>query len=160
MARPYSFLTTWLVPAERQAAWDVLADVLAWPQWWPGVVGAEELNPGGAVRAGSRYRVRWRSPVGYSVEFDFTVDEVDEPRRMSGRAYGDLEGTGVWRLFEDGGVTAVTYEWKVVATKPWMNALGPLPRPLFRWSHDHVMAGGGEGLAARLRQPRGREDRG
>ena len=28
-----------------------------------------------------------------------------------------------------------------------MNALGPLPRPLFRWSHDHVMAGGGEALA-------------
>ena len=90
------------------------------------------------------------------MEFDFTVDEVDEPRRMAGRASGDLEGTGVWRLFEDGGVTAVTYEWKVVATKPWMNALGPLPRPLFRWSHDRVMAGGGEGLAARLRQPRGR----
>ena len=41
------------------------------------------------------------------VEFDFTVDEVDEPRRMAGRASGELEGTGVWRLFEEGGVTAV-----------------------------------------------------
>ena len=147
MARGYRFLTIWLIQAPRQAVWDVLADVERWPGWWPGVAAARELDPGDALRVGSRYRVRWRAPIGYAVEFEFTVDSLDEPRRMSGRASGDLEGAGAWRLFEEDGVTAVTYEWEVVAARAWMNALGPLPRPIFRWSHDRVMAGGGEGLS-------------
>ncbi len=142
----YSFLTTWLIPAPREAVWEVLADVEAWPEWWPAVVAARELDPGDERRVGSSYRVRWRAPVGYTVEFDFTVNEVDEPRRMAGRASGDLEGAGVWRLFEEDGITAATYDWQVAATRPWMRALGPLPRPLFRRSHDRVMAGGGEAL--------------
>ena len=146
----YGFLTTWLIEAPRQAIWDLLADVEGWPAWWAGVAAAKELDPGDEHRVGSRYRVRWRAPAGYSVEFDFTVDEVDEPRRMAGRSTGDLEGVGVWRLFEQDGTVAVVYEWEVEATKAWMNALGPLPRPIFRWSHDRVMAGGGEGLSRRV----------
>ena len=77
---------------------------------------AEELDPGDAQRVGSRYRMRWRAPIGYALEFDFTVDEVGQSRGgWPGRATGELEGTGVWRLFEEGGVTAVTYEWNVRA---------------------------------------------
>lgn len=148
----YRFLTTWLLEAERQAVWDVLADVRSWPQWWPGVESVRELAAGDAHTVGSRYRVRWRAPIGYSVEFDFTVESVDEPRRMAGRSVGDLEGEGVWRLFEEGGVTAVTYEWEVTATRAWMRALGPLPRPIFRWSHDRLMAKGGEALSRRVRR--------
>ena len=125
----------------------MLADVEAWPEWWPAVVAARELDPGDERRVGSRYRVRWRAPVGYAVEFDFTVNEVDAPRRMAGRASGDLDGTGVWRLFEEDGITATTYEWEVRATRRWMRALGPLPRPLFHLSHNRIMAGGGEALA-------------
>jgi len=143
---PYRFLTTWLIEAPRQDVWNVLADVEAWPGWWPAVAAARELDPGDGRRVGSRYRVRWKAPVGYAVEFDFTVHQVDEPRRMAGRSSGDLEGAGVWRLFEENGVTAVTYEWQVITTKPWMKALGPLPRPLIRLSHHRVMSGGGEAL--------------
>ena len=146
----YSFLTTWRLAAPREAVWDALADVEGWPEWWPAVESARELAAGDGHRVGSRHRVRWRAPMGYRVEFDFTVEEIDEPRRMSGRACGDLEGTGVWRLVEEDGLTAVTYAWDVVTTKRWMNALGPLPRPLLRWSHDRVMAGGGDALAKRL----------
>ena len=81
---------------------------------------------------------------------------------MAGRATGDLEGVGVWRLFEEGGVTAVIYEWEVEGTRAWMNALGPLPRPIFRWSHDRVMAAvASEGLVAhsRRRSPAARTSR-
>ena len=146
----YNFVTTWLLTAPREAAWDVLADVESWPQWWPAVAAARELDPGDENRVGSRYRVRWRAPIGYAVEFDFTVDEVDAPGHMAGRSSGDLDGRGAWRLFEDDGLTTVTYEWEVATTKAWMNALGPLPRPVFRWSHSRVMAGGGEALKQRL----------
>jgi hypothetical protein len=69
---------------------------------------------------------------------------------MEGDAEGDLTGRGRWRLFEQGGMTAVLYEWDVRTTKPWMNAVAPLARPLFERNHDVVMRWGGEGLARRL----------
>jgi hypothetical protein len=75
---------------------------------------------------------------------------LDEPRSMSGEATGALAGTGHWRLFEQDGITAVTYEWNVSTTKAWMNRLAPLARPVFQYNHDVVMRWGGEGLARRL----------
>ena len=100
--------------------------------------------------AGRRYRVRWRSFVPYAVRFDFEVERVELPTLMSGRATGDLEGAGTWRLYEQDGITAVTYDWRVTTTKPWMNRVAPLARPVFEWNHDWVMARGGEGLAQLL----------
>jgi hypothetical protein len=114
------------------------------------VVRVEELDPGGADRVGSRYEIEWRSRLPYPLAFEFTTDEVQRPRVMAGRADGELAGTGRWRLFEDAGVTAVLYEWNVRTTKPWMNLLGPVARPVFAWNHDAVMSWGGEGLARRV----------
>lgn len=147
----YAFLTTWLLRAPREAVWEALDDPPAWPRWWRGVESVEELDDGGGrQRVGSRYRVRWRSRVPYTVEFDFEVERVEPPLTMSGRARGDLDGTGTWRLYEQDGITAVTYDWRVRTAKPWMNAVAPLARPIFERNHDWVMARGGEGLAARL----------
>ena len=64
-------------------------------------------------------------------------------------AHGELAGTGRWRFFDER-ETAVTYEWNVRTTKPWMNVAAPLARPIFRWNHNVVMHQGGEGLAALL----------
>src|SRR5215207_8422401 len=139
----YCFLTTWLLEASREDVWDVLQEVERWPSWWRGV---ERIS----VLGDDRYRVAWRSRVPYLLEFDFAVERTHPPREMEGRASGELHGTGHWRLFEEGGVTAVLYEWNVEATKLWMNALGRLARPVFEYNHDVVMRWGGEGLARRL----------
>jgi hypothetical protein len=69
---------------------------------------------------------------------------------MEGDAVGELEGTGIWRLFEQNGVTAVVYDWDVATTKRWMQLLAPVARPVFEYNHDVVMRWGGEGLARRL----------
>ena len=111
---------------------------------------ARELDGGDSTRVGSRYRVAWRSRIPYVLEFDFTVRGIEEGHRMEGDATGDLEGTGCWRLFEDGGVTAVVYDWDVTSTTRWMNALGAIARPVFEYNHDAVMRWGGEGLARKL----------
>ena len=42
------------------------------------------------------------------------------------------------------------YEWNVATTKPWMNLLAPVARPIFEWNHDWVMGHGGEGIAKLL----------
>jgi hypothetical protein len=146
----YSFLTTWLLEGSRDAAWDALQDAESWPEWWRGVERVTLLEPGDDGRVGSRYRIVWRSRVPYELEFDFTVRALEAPRLMEGDAEGELTGSGRWRLFQQDGVTAVLYEWNVRTTKPWMNLLAPVARPVFEYNHDTVMRWGGEGLARRL----------
>lgn len=152
MAR-YRFLTTWLLEAPRERVWGRLEDAVSWPRWWQGVVSVRALDPGDERGVGGRHAIAWRSSIPYPVEFEFHTDEVDAPRHMAGRATGDLEGTGEWRLWEERGVTAVVFDWDVRMTKPWMNALAPLAGPVFRWNHDQVMRRGGKGLAGSLGVP-------
>jgi hypothetical protein len=96
------------------------------------------------------YRIAWRSRIPYDLEFEFRVLDLEEPCAMRGEAHGELTGSGHWRLFEQDGITAVTYEWNVRTTKRWMNALAPVARPIFEYNHNVVMRWGGEGLAQRL----------
>jgi hypothetical protein len=146
----YAFLTTWLLDSPRQPVWEALHDQARWPRWWRGVEEAEELTPGDGGDVGTVARMVWKSLLPYRVEFEVTTTRVEHPHLLEGHASGDLEGVGRWRLYEQDGVTAVLYEWNVQTTKPWMNAVSPLLRPVFEWNHDWVMARGGEGIAALL----------
>lgn len=147
----FELLTTWRLEAGRRAVWDLLADVQAWPDWWPGVEEVVELDAGDTRRVGSRYATTWRGPAGYRVRFEFRVEEVDEPLLMAGSATGDLRGTGVWRLTEGGDNTTVNFDWRVDPTRAWMRALSPVLRPLMVHGHDRLMADGGDALAKMLR---------
>jgi Polyketide cyclase / dehydrase and lipid transport len=146
----YAFLTTWLLDCPRQPVWEAIHDQERWPQWWRGVEEAEEVHRGENGDVGSVARMVWKSLLPYRVSFEVTTIRVEHPYLLEGRAVGELEGIGRWRLYEQGGVTAVLYEWNVSTTKPWMNGLAPLLRPAFEWNHDWVMRRGGEGLAALL----------
>ncbi len=149
MRAGYSFLTTWVLDAPREDAWEVIHAVETWPEWWRGVESVEKLAHGDESGIGSVYRHRWRSALPYTVGFDMETLAVERPLVMEGRARGELEGVGRWR-FHEGSATAVTYEWTVRTTRPWMNALAPVARPIFVWSHNVVMRWGGECLARRL----------
>jgi uncharacterized protein YndB with AHSA1/START domain len=147
----YAFLTTWLLESPRQPVWEALHDQARWPSWWRGVEAAEELSrPPGGEDVGTVARMVLKSLLPYRVEFEVTTTRVQRPSLLEGRATGELEGIGRWRLYEQDGVTAVLYEWNVSTTRPWMNRLAPLLRPAFEWNHDWVMARGGEGIAELL----------
>ena len=149
----YAFVTTWCVDAPVQAVFDVLYDDAAYPEWWEGVQSVEILQAGGADGIGQLARYSWRSVLPYTLTFDARTVRVEAPHLLEGHATGELEGVGIWRLYESPAGTAVVYSWRVRTTKAWMNALGPLPRPAFRWNHDRVMAQGGVGLARRVGAP-------
>ncbi|HEY7151094.1 MAG TPA: SRPBCC family protein [Solirubrobacterales bacterium] len=149
----YEFLTTWCLEAPREPIWDAIWDAERWPQWWRGVVAARTMAEGEDDGVGQIGRYTWRSRLPYDLDFEMTTTRVDRPYLLEGRADGELAGVGRWRLFEQGGevpVTAVVYEWSVTTTKPWMNLLAPIARPLFEWNHDWVMRNGGAGLAELL----------
>jgi hypothetical protein len=71
-------------------------------------------------------------------------------RLLEGRVDGELEGVGCCHFGSHQGLTTVRYDWQVRTTRPWMNLLAPLARPLFRWNHDAIMHAGGIGLARHL----------
>jgi uncharacterized protein YndB with AHSA1/START domain len=149
MAR-YEFLTTWLLDSPREPVWEAIYAQERWPEWWRGVESTEEIRSGDGNRVGAVSRMVWRSLLPYRVEFEVTTTRVERPHLLEADAVGELEGIGRWRLFEEDGVTAVLYEWNVATTKPWMNLVAPLARPVFEWNHDWVMARGGEGIASLL----------
>jgi uncharacterized protein YndB with AHSA1/START domain len=150
MAAAYRFLTTWLFDAPREPVWDVIYDAAHWPAWWRGVERAEVVDPGDERGEGALWRSSWRSVLPYTLEFEFAIETVDRPSLLVGRARGELTGTGTWRVYESELGTASTWEWQVGTTREWMNAAGPLGRPLFAWNHHRIMRWGGEGAARRI----------
>ena len=148
MAR-YEFLTTWCVDAPIERVFDVLRDSARYPAWWKGVRSVVPIAPGDADGVGEESRFTWRSVLPYELSFDSRVTHVEPPYLIAGTASGELEGRGTWRLFEGNG-TAAVYEWHVRTTRPWMNLLGPVARPVFAWNHDVVMRQGAAGIAREL----------
>jgi hypothetical protein len=146
----YRFLTTWLLEADRDRVWEAIWESERWPDWWQGVLEAEELEQGDAAGVGRYGRYVWKSKLPYRLEFFVRTTRVEKPRLLEGEASGELAGTGRWRLFEQDGATAVLYEWNVHTTRAWMNLLSPVARPIFAVNHDYVMRNGGRGLAQLL----------
>ncbi len=109
-----------------------------------------ELKPGDADGLGSIRRSTWKSALPYRLEFDLEVTRIEAPNILEARAFGELEGVGLWTLSAENENTRVRYDWKVKTTKGWMNYLAPLAKPFFRWNHDIIMGWGGKGLAKKL----------
>lgn len=152
----YAFVTEWTFRASILDVWDLISDAAEWPRWWRGVEKVELLEPGDADGVGSLRRFTWKSRLPYRLAFDMRTIRVERPYRLEGVASGELDGTGCWDLVQDCELTRVRYEWRVRTTKPWMNLLAPMARPLFAWNHDVVMGWGRQGLARELDRRPGR----
>jgi uncharacterized protein YndB with AHSA1/START domain len=141
----YHFVTRWHVAAPVDDVFDAISHSEAWPSWWKGVESVTDL--GGGEGVGNRRRYVWKSALPYRLAFEVVTTRIERPHTLEGDASGELAGTGRWDLRESpSGGTDVTYFWDVRTTRRWMNALGPLLAPAFRWNHDYVMRAGGRGL--------------
>ncbi len=152
----YRFLTTWLIEAPVVAVWEAIYDADTWSEWWPGLVGAERHSSGEETGVGQRGRYRWRAAVRYGVSFEMVSTRVEAPRLLEGKASGDLDGSGVWRLLDasapDGSApaTAVLFDWRVRLARPGLRLAAPFAGPILRWNHARLMRAGAQGLASRL----------
>ena len=146
----YSFVTTWRFRAPITAVWEAIRDYERWPAWWPAIAEARRLRAGDSNGVGEVVRFTFRTRLPYRVRFDMTTTHVKAPTEIDGLAAGELEGTGRWRLRDEGKTTLVRYYWEVRTTRWWMNLLAPLARPAFAWNHDKVMQNGRRGLGRLL----------
>jgi uncharacterized protein YndB with AHSA1/START domain len=147
MASAAFHLTThWDAPAPPSVVWDVLTAPETWPTWWRAVKRVEVLAAGDADGVGAYRRFTWATALPYSISFNMRTVRAEKPRRIEGRADGELAGTGIRTLTPAGERTDVRYDWIVEVEKPWMRLIAPLARPVFAWNHNVVMGWGREDL--------------
>ena len=147
----YAFVTNWDFDAPLDHVWELIEAADKWPEWWKGVLSVTEISPGDENGIGSIRRTAWKSALPYKLEFDTELLRIERHRLIEARAFGELEGLGLWQ-FEalTQNRTYVRYDWTVKTTKAWMNILAPVAKPFFRWNHDTIMRWGEEGLRRRL----------
>lgn len=147
----YEFTTVWRFDAPAEQVWNEIEQSENWSKWWRGVLQVEELKAGNADGIGKTLRTTWKSALPYKLIFDSEVVRIEKLKIIEIRAFGELEGEGIWRFTaENESQTLVQYDWRVKTTKPWMNVLAPIAKPFFKWNHDTIMNWGGEGLANKL----------
>lgn len=147
----YEFTTVWRFDAPPEKVWEKIKDSEHWNEWWKGVLHVKVLKEGNSEGVGKIVRSTWKSALPYTLEFDSEVVRVEPMRLIESRAFGELEGVGIWTLTaEDENTTRVQYDWRVHTTKAWMNWIAPIAKPFFRRNHDVIMNWGGEGLAKKL----------
>ena len=147
----YEFITIWRFDAPIEKVWEEIKSSETWSDWWKGVLKTEELKAGDAQGVGKIVRSTWKSKLPYELVFDSEVLRIEPMTTIESRAFGELDGNGLWTLTaEDSNTTHVRYDWRVKTTKPWMNLIAPLAKPFFRWNHNVIMNWGGAGLAKKL----------
>jgi uncharacterized protein YndB with AHSA1/START domain len=143
----YQFVTRWHIAAPIEQVWDALIHSEDWHSWWDAVESVTELEPGEPDGSGNRRRFVWKTPLSYKLAFDTRVARIQAPVMMEAVAIGDVEGHGLWEMSTTDRGTEVIYTWTVRTTKPWMNYLAAIARPLLEWNHNVIMRQGGKGLA-------------
>jgi hypothetical protein len=153
MAIEYSFTTKWKTTAPIHDVWEAIRLSLYWPKWWKSFVSVIELEHGDDRGIGSIRRYTLKSPSHYTLSFDMLLTDREEYKLLSGKATGELEGTGTWHFYEQDGMTWIECHWNVKTTKAWMNALAFILRPAFSYNHRMVMKKGAQFLAKKLNTP-------
>jgi carbon monoxide dehydrogenase subunit G len=153
MAADYHYISTWQLQAPIERVWAAISQLEQLPAWYPAVQQVQTLTAGDPDGVGSRVRYLLKGRLPMRLAFEATIARVDPPRKLELQAEGDLAGRGRWELHQQGEVTTVRYLWDVQTTRPWMNLLAPIARPLFTWNSKGVMLQAGQGLARHLEVP-------
>ncbi|MEZ0242731.1 MAG: SRPBCC family protein [Sphingomonas sp.] len=148
----FVLVTDWHFTQPLDRVWALIEDTERWPDWWPAVKKVETIRQGDETGLGAVRRITWGTALPYTLTFDVEVTKIEKHDCIEGRAFGELEGTGIWNFHAEPEGTHVRYLWRVDVTKPWMKLMAPILAPMFAWNHNKVMcwglAGARKALAA------------
>lgn len=145
----FSFRHSWRLPVDVETVYAALADVDAYPRWWPQVVRIARID-------GTSGHAFVRSLLPFTLDLVLTR-EVEDPHEhvLRVRIAGDLEGWSEWRLSAVAGDgpdrTIADYAQEVVVTAQGLHGPPALVAPVLRANHAWMMWSGQRGLVAYLR---------
>ena len=140
----YRFRCVWRLTEPTHRVYDVLADLMAYPRWWPQIRAVRRVD-------GSTAEALCRSTLPYDLRL--VMHETHQDRAaglLEAQLTGDLEGWSRWELRPAGPGTVATFEEDVVTRKALLRRLAPVARPALRANHTAMMRGGERGLRAYL----------
>ena len=153
----YHFVSRWRAEGTCQEVADVIGDVESLPRWWPAVyLDVQVLEPGGAHGVGKLVSLYTKGWLPYTLRWHLRVTESRHPHGSTIQALGDFDGRGVWTFTQAGEFVDITYDWRIRARKPLLNALSFLLKPIFAANHHWAMARGEESLRLELLRRRAR----
>lgn len=151
----YEFLTRWRAQATPEQVYDVIANPLDYPRWWPAVyLDTRQLASGDARGLGRRVCYHTRGWLPYTLSWESCSTELDRPRRIAIRATGDFNGRGIWTFGPDGQFVDITFDWQLTADKPLLRYLSFCLKPVFAANHVWAMARGEQSLKLELARRR------
>jgi hypothetical protein len=155
----YHFVDHWRVQADIKEVADILEDAMSLPRWWSSVYfEVKEIEPGGEHGLGKLISLHAGGWLPYTLQINFRTVESHYPHGFSMDATGDLEGKGIWRFEPEGEFVNVTYDWTIRASKPVIQKLSFLLKPIFRSNHNWTMQRGQESLKLELLRRRAKSD--
>ncbi|TLG79238.1 SRPBCC family protein [Methylocystis sp. B8] len=159
-AHVFKFDEGWDIPdAAIDEVYDVLARGELLPQWWKGVyLEAERLTPGETPQIGGKLRAKVRGFLPFTLNFVVEAVELERPRQVAVRTYGDLDGAWRATLTQRGDDVHVALLFEVRIDRPGMRFLAPLLRPLFALNHYWTTPRGERGLREYLEACRSDRD--
>jgi hypothetical protein len=151
MGEHYDFTDVWTIPAGIDFAWRMVDDVARWPSWWPDYRFAEVISD---VKhgPGTRWHVRVKSDLPYTLDFNFTVLKHEPPNYVRTRVEGFFEGEIDWRLESPAaGITRMTLHEQTETKWALINLTARLGgRRLLKSNHASAMRRGEMGMKAAL----------
>jgi uncharacterized protein YndB with AHSA1/START domain len=150
IAYTYHFETVWKIKAPVEQVWNTIYNSDEWPDWWRGMLKVKKVREENAEKTGGIKEYTWGFTLTYKLSFKMETVRYDYMHQLEGRAWGDLEGRGLWTFTQQGDTTTVVYYWNVQTNKKWMNQMAWLLKPVFKFNHDLIMRWGAKGLTKRL----------
>jgi hypothetical protein len=136
----YEFKSLWHVEARPDDVFEVLADLDAYPAWWPEVKAVERLGE-------TAVAVRVRSFLPYELRFEMhQVVRDAQSGVLEVSMAGDLEGFSRWTVSGEGGGSRLLFEEEVRTNRVVLNRLALVARPAFKVNHAFMMRHGEAGL--------------
>jgi uncharacterized protein YndB with AHSA1/START domain len=154
-ANEYHMVSHWSVRATPEEVWEIITQPQEYPRWWPSAfTRALPIQTGDETGVARVTRVETRGFLPYLLHWHVVATELDRPRRLVNKVWGDFEGLGEWTLEQEGEYTHVTYDWRISVHMPLVQVLSPLLKPLFVMNHRWAMKKGEQSIALEVERRR------
>jgi len=139
----YHLLTRWEIEAQPREVYDLVADLVSLPSWWPSTfLDARPLAEGQEGGVGREVGVLTAGFLPVTLRWRVRIAAARPGERITVETSGDLEGLGVWAFEPGDRRSVVRFNWRGRLARPGLRPFPTFLRPLFMASYRWAMERG------------------